>query len=231
MFSFVVPLDNNRLELFKNSKRLYDESPTVSEFIIPTRDELIVARYLDDNKLSTGVKLIPYTLDTPGFNCSKALNLGVRNAKYDSIIITSPEVRPISNVLKQFSKLVGKNVIAQVFDLDEKGEITMSLVNFGYRSQNPAMYFLAMFNKADIQKINGWDEDFMLGYAYEDDDFGSRWLRAELAFEVHDEIQAEHQYHQRLETIAGGTDINHNKFNDNNTRGIVQAPNGLYNLD
>lgn len=229
MFSFVIPLDENRLELFKVTKRLYDKQSPNCEFIIPTRNELKVARYLDDNKLSKGVKIIPYTVKE-GFNCSKALNIGVRAAKYASVIITSPEVKPTTNVLEQLEPLRGKNVICQVADQDENGNLSI-LVCSTFRADNPAMYFLAMFNKKDIEKINGWDEDFMNGYAYEDNDFGARFARAGLPYEFHDEIQATHQYHPRLETISGGLTTNLNKFQANNANAIVQAVNGLYNLE
>ena len=225
MFSIIAPLDLNRLEQFKVTKQVYDAMPQVKEFVIPTRNELKVARWLDDNKLMKGVRIIPYRVDK-GFNVSKALNLGVKMAKYDSIIVTSPEVKPTTDVLGQLEKLAGKNVICQVFDQSIEGNLT-SLVHQTYRSDDPAMYFLAMFNKSDIEKINGWDMEFMRGYAYEDNDFGARWNRAGLPFEVHDEIQATHQYHERGETIEGGMVINQQHFYDNTDRGVVYCENGL----
>ena len=203
--------------------------PQVKEFVIPTRNELKVGRYLDDHKLSKNVRLIPYTVEA-GFNPAKALNLAVRASKYDQIIITSPEVKPKTDVLAQLEELIGANVVCQVFDEDEQGNLT-SLVNSGYRGQSPAMYFLAMFNKADIEKINGWDEDFMAGYAYEDDDFGARWVRAAIPFMIREDIQAIHQYHPRSESIAGGLGVNFTKYSDNNDSGVIQCSNGLTKLD
>jgi len=222
-------MDENRLEQFSVTKRLYDTMPQVKEFVIPTRNELKVGRYLDDHKLSKNVRLIPYTVEA-GFNPAKALNLAVRASKYDQIIITSPEVKPKTDVLAQLEELIGANVVCQVFDEDEQGNLT-SLVNSGYRGQSPAMYFLAMFNKADIEKINGWDEDFMAGYAYEDDDFGARWVRAAIPFMIREDIQAIHQYHPRSESIAGGLGVNFTKYSDNNDSGVIQCSNGLTKLD
>lgn len=227
MFSIIVPLDSNRLEQFKNTKRVYDAMPQKKEFIIPTRNEPEIRKFLDRHELSRDVRIIPYTIEF-GFNCSKALNLGVRNAKYTAIIVTSPEVMPITPALSQLEKVLGTNVICQVWDEDEHGQISASLVNTGYKSDTPAMYFLAMFNKADIAKINGWDEEFMKGYAYEDDDFGERWNRAGIPFVVRDDIQARHQYHPRIVTIHGGTVVNRHILKVNNARGIIQCKNGLY---
>ena len=229
MFSVIIPLDSNRLELFKNTKRAYDVMPQKKEFIIPTRYEAEIQRYFTKYDLSRDVATIPYTVET-GFNCSKALNIGVRNATYTSVIITSPEVMPITPVLAQLERVRGTNVVCQVWDEDEQGTVCTSLVNTGYRSENPGMYFLAMFNKEDIEKINGWDEEFMKGYAYEDDDFGARWVRANIPFTVRDDIQARHQYHPRIVTIHGGTVRNRWRFNRNSAQGVIQCRNGLYKL-
>lgn len=229
MFSLIFPLDPNRLEQFTNTKRVYDKMPQKKEFIIPTRNEFGVGRYLDDNGLMKDVRLFPYTTGH-GFNVSKALNIGVRNAQYDQVIITSPEVMPKTNVLTQLEEFIGQNIICQVWDQNEEGQEFMSLVHSTYRHSTPAYYFLAMFNKSDIEKINGWDEDFMQGYAYEDDDFGERWVRADLPFSIRDDIQAVHQYHPRHETIVDGTNINQGILARNNTAQITYCKNGLVKI-
>lgn len=218
-------MDANRLEQFTHTKRVYDLMPEQKEFIIPTRQEFQVARYLDKHGLMKNVRLIPYRVEQ-GFNCSRALNIGVREAKYGRIIITSPEVKPTSDVLAQFKESKDKNIIAQVMDEDENGNLSV-LVSKTFRGDNPAMYFLAMFQKKDIEAINGWDEDFMAGYAYEDNDFGERWIRAGLPFEIREDINAVHQYHPRSETIKGGMAINLQKFHDNTDKGIIKCKNGL----
>lgn len=226
MFSIVTPLDTNRLEQFKNTKLVYDTYPQVKEFIVLTRSYTDVKTYLETHDLMKDVKIIPYAHDK-GFNPSKALNLGVRNATYDQIIITSPEVMPLTDVLPQLEGFIGRNIVCQVFDAKGDGTEGASLVNKGFRADDPGMYFLAMFNKSDIEKINGWDEDFMKGYAYEDNDFGARWTRAGLPFEVVDEIRALHQYHPRSETIKGGMVVNQQKFYSNTDNNVTYCKNGL----
>ncbi|HJY98683.1 MAG TPA: galactosyltransferase-related protein, partial [Patescibacteria group bacterium] len=214
MFSIIMPLDENRLNQFKNTKLVYDSMPQKKEFIIPTRNERGLRKYFSEHKLDKDVRIIPYVVRI-GFNCSKALNLGVRSAKYPQIIVTSPEVLPITQVLAQFEEVLGTNVVGQVWDGDENGNKGKSLVSTHFRNNNPGMYFLAMFNKDDIEKVNGWDEEFMKGYAYEDKDFGERFRRAGIPFTVRDDIQALHQYHPRSETIPGGLAINRQRLIDN----------------
>jgi hypothetical protein len=225
MFSIVAPIDSNRLTQFKETKKVYDEMPQVKEFIMPTRSFDEVDAYFKEHDLYKDVRLISYE-HKPGYNPSKALNLGVREAKHDNIIITSPEVKPVTPVLKQLSEKLGKNVICQVTDQDDKGNLSV-LVSKTFRSDTPAMYFLAMFNRADIEAINGWDEDFMKGYAYEDNDFGDRWVKAGLPFETCDEITALHQYHPRTETIRGGLAVNMQKYHDNKDNQVIRCKNGL----
>lgn len=228
MFSIVMPMDTNRLNQFKETKLVYDEMPQKKEFLIPTRSYKKVSHFLQLNHLGKDVRLLPYTHDL-GFNPSKAFNIGVRESKYDNIIITSPEVKPSTEVLKQLTEYIGQNVICEVWDEWHNGNLTL-LVNSIHRGDSPAMYFLAMFNKKDIEAINGWDEDFMKGYAYEDNDFGERWKRAGLPFIVVDEIKALHQYHPRNETIRNGMATNKQKFDDNNDSGVIQCSNGLVKL-
>lgn len=225
MFSIIAPLDPDRSEQFANTKRAYDAMPQKKEFIIPTRNKEKVQTYLNEHDLFRGVRLIPYTVEH-GFNCSKALNIGVREAKYKNIIITSPEVKPVTNVLEQLIECLDKNVVCQVMDQDENGNLSV-LVSKTFRGETPAMYFLAMFQKKDIEAINGWDEDFMKGYAYEDNDFGERWVRAGLPFEVREDIQAIHQYHPRGETLKGGMAINLQHFHDNTDSGVIRCRKGL----
>ena len=126
--------------------------------------------------------------------------------------------------------MLGSNVICQVWDEDKRGNTAKSLVNTHYRGESPRMYFLAMFNKNDIEKINGWDEEFMKGYACEDYDFGARWARAQIPFVVREDIQGCHQYHPRQETTPGGWDINRRKLKENNRSGIIRCKNGLCGL-
>src|SRR3989344_1727538 len=85
MFSIIVPLDPNRLEQFKTTKRAYDEMPQTKEFIIPTRNESVIRQYFDRHELHKDAKIIPYTIEG-GFNVSKALNIATREAQYPNTI-------------------------------------------------------------------------------------------------------------------------------------------------
>jgi len=104
------------------------------------------------------------------------------------------------------------------------------LKNVDYNEFKNQVRNLTWITPEDIETINGWDEEFMKGYAYEDNDFGDRWVRAGLPFEVHDEIKAVHQYHPRSETIKGGTATNMQLYHDNTDKGVTKCLNGLRKL-
>jgi len=199
--SIIVPMEKNRMNLFKNTIKAYvDKEYEDVEFILVSRTLTTedLKEIYNTLPYNVYIQLVPYIWDSPHFSQALALNIGIRNASYDSMIVTSPECSPRTNVLSQLTPLVGKNIVCQVFDTNQQGEITMSLVNSDFRSHSPAMHFLAMFNKADLELINGWSLDYIKGGgAYDDDDFGDRFNKAGLKFEIHDEIQAIHQYHMR----------------------------------
>lgn len=228
MFSIIMPIDSNRLEQFLNTKRVYDSFSSKKEFVMPTRTYKTCYSFMKKNNLLKDVRLIPYKVDQ-GFNPSKALNIGVRESKSDYLIITGPEVKPTTEVLVQLEDVADENIICQVFDQDIEGNLT-SLVNNNYRNTTPQPYFLALFQRSAIEQINGWDEDFMKGYAYEDNDFGNRWVRAGIPFRVREDIQAVHQYHPRLETIHQGSNINSNKWYENDENRVIKPKNGLIKI-
>lgn len=223
----IVPCEKNRLDLFFNTLEKY------YEFGLPQNFELvIVSRTIssDDIPEKYQHKLIQYTWDKADYcNPCLALNMGIKYSKHENVIITCPEIRPVTNVLQQFAALERGNYLAQVFDLDPDGNRLESLVNTGYRSDHPGFYFLAMYKKEDIERINGWDLDFMGGLAYEDDDFGIRFKKSGAMFSVIDSIQAEHQFHPRGGGEGAGIYFLLNKacHERNNASNVIRCEKGL----
>jgi len=194
--SIVMPCDKPRIPLLLTTLSFY------MKFGIPENIEFILVSRTFNQLIVPGIdiKVMKYKWGGKYFNPSMAFNLGVKNATYNNIIITSPEVTPITNVLKQFNATKRGNYVCLVYDVGENGQSRGILVNSKHRHEDPSFYFLAMFKKEDLEKINGWDEEYMNGYAWEDRDFGARFVKAGLKFESRDDITAAHQYHRRLMT-------------------------------
>ncbi len=195
--SIVMPCETGRIPLLLESMKAYEK------FGIPEDVEfIIVSRTIKPNQLSFKHTLVNYKWElTPDwFNPSLALNLGVKAAKHDNIIITCPEVRPDTDCLNQLKQLPRGNYVCMVWDLNEDGSKRRVLVSKTFRKEHPGFYFLALYRREDIDAINGWDLEFMDGFAWDDNDFGERFARADLPFEIRNDIRAEHQYHGRVES-------------------------------
>ena len=211
--SIVVPCEVSRLNLFLR---------TLSDYITHGLDDdiefVIVSRTIKKFSIpGVNTKLVKYKYKPKKyFNPSKALNLGVLNSTHQNIIITCPEVRPITNVIEQLRGLGRGNYVCQVSDANKNGTIRISLVNSNFRHKTPSYYFLAMYKREDIERINGWDEHFLDGIGYEDDDFGRRFVLAftPYHFKVVDSIQGIHQWHQRNDIDSEGWTINRIKSNN-----------------
>ncbi len=218
--SIIIPCEEKRIPLLLKTLETYEKLETEKvEFII-------VSRTITKKPHKLINKIINYEYKEKMFNPCKALNTGVKNSTHENIIITCPEVKPITNVIKQFRELGRGNYVAQVYDENEKGERTISLVNKKFRGENPGMYFLAMYRKEDIETINGWDNAFIGLYGYEDNDFGERFVRAKLPYLIKEEIQATHQWHPRG-TLCPELTKAKELYNSNNSNKIIRPTNGL----
>lgn len=219
--SIVMPCDN-RTDLLMASLGAY------SDHMISDVEFVIVSRTLEPFTVDgLNLKFVRYEWHGDNWNPALALNVGVINASYYNILITCPEVRPETHVLEQLSALPRGNYVCQVFDLRQDGSIDHSLVNSGYRWQTPGFYFAAMFQAEDVAAINGWDMDLMRGFAFDDDDFGARFVRAGLTHEMRDEIQCSHQWHPRGHCGGVAFERNRRVFTQNNENGVTACARGM----
>lgn len=223
--SVVSPCDLDRLDLLKQSLEKYVlfGIPDYFEYIIITRS--INKDDLDFEKFPF-LRIIRYEHNYKYFCQVKALNIGVVNSKYNNILVTSPEVYPKTNVLKQLSELPRGNYVCEVLDQSITGEETSILTKRRTVWKNPGFHYLALLKKEDIYVINGWDEDFILGFGYDDRDFGNRWIRAGLPFEIKYDIIGVHSYHYRPKRCTGFR-VNKRKLISNNINNITAVKNGL----
>lgn len=220
--SVIVPCEESRLDLFKITFSSYLKYGIPENFQI---EFLLISRSIKDCPPIPNTRLIKYEYFGEYFNPSKAFNIGIREALYENVLIISPEVKPVTDIIGKFSTLERGNYVCSALDQQEDGKISV-LVNSQYRSETPAMYFTALFKKEDILDINGWDENFCSGIAWEDDDFGARFVGAGKKFEILEDCKVLHMWHPR-NYMNVGWDINRIVFEINRTRNIIRCPNGI----
>jgi len=249
--SIIMPLSGERISQLFNTICAYESGESLLnnkegiEFVFVVEDSSYAKSKKKIQEVCTWCESLGFTAkivqydsatcdfyNTEYFNPAMALNYGVKECKFNSVIVTSPEIKPLCDVIGEFRQLEIGNYICKVLDESEDGGLNTHggkkyLVGSDFRSKTPAMYFLAMFRKRDILKINGWDMRFMQGYCFEDEDFGNRFMRAGLTFEVKDNIQAIHQYHPRKNQGSDGWKRNKKLLESNNSEGLIRVQYGI----
>lgn len=204
MISFVCPI-KNRVDLFEvtiNSILDYalDVKDKFEIIVLDSGSTDSIKSFIKETRKKIDISYAEYAYPNiiPRHNPAYAHNLGVQLAKYDSVVLTSPEIAHKTEVIKQLIPLVGKNLTCSIIDLNENGSFWRVLVSDKFRGDDPGLYFIGMYNKKDFLSIGGIDEKFMEGESFEDTDFGKRWKLAKLPFEFHNEIIGRHLWHPRV---------------------------------
>lgn len=130
-------------------------------------------------------------------NPSKAFNTGLFLATGDRLIVMSSDVIVTSDAVKSMDRhwTPACGYTPRVMDLDTQIEYC------GPTRPFPMPWFLVLPTK-DVQEMGGWDEQFLAGYAFEDNDFVGR-IALKLGTILCDWVPVVyHQTHER----PGGTD-------------------------
>jgi GT2 family glycosyltransferase len=154
---------------------------------------------------------IPVAHNSPALG----INLGVKMAENEIIYKTDPECLPITETVNFALKYFDPSLIwfastriltvkeTEKFELIDKAhplEIQKGLVNMPelwYISERSrlAYWFGAIFSRSLHMSIGGVDEEFLRGFAGEDDDWAERMVRAGAAWRWSEGFQILHQYH------------------------------------
>ena len=142
----------------------------------------------------------------PGFS----LNIGVKKAKGNILILTSADVYQVDNCLDDISKKVEDKKIIIPQGKDDLGDFLLSLpfkkeqdkyevYNNITRRLNTNLPFYMGVTKQDFFEIGGYDEN-MSGHSFEDNDFVRRllWNNCQI---IQTENKVVHLYHERPKNI------------------------------
>lgn len=219
MLSFIIPCEDSRKDYLLSALIKYQGMKYAADC-----EFLIVTHSLQPIKDFSNVTTIMIPkINLPWINPCQSFNEGVKLAKNKYIVITGPEMLPVTDVIPQLmSEIDNDSVVCRVYE--DKGDIS----NSNLRCEHPGFYFLAMYKAEHIWDINGWDEDFLYGIGYDDNDFGERWIRAGHKHKMVDYIIAYHRSHTRADSF--GLPTNAHLLNRNRTRG-PKCLNGLVKLE
>lgn len=149
-------------------------------------------------------------------NCpALGINLAVKAASYDCIVKLDPECIPVSSIVAEaeclfakdrlwfFSVLMQPEAEQSAFDLEYQNKmhpeyiLSASPTKEWYidaRHQKP-YWFGALFSKEKFMEIGGVDEQFLRGFAGEDDDWAERMKRNGVEWCWTDRLKIVHQFH------------------------------------
>ncbi len=126
-------------------------------------------------------------------NQALPLNIGIRVARGDVLIIQNAECKHMGDVIDRLTRGLLDNVVrfAHVTALTEDGK--PDAVYCG--ESNPRPYFFCGAVHRDVLlALGGFDEDYV-GYGYEDDDMADRLTRSGIVFRFTD-ARVLHQWHE-----------------------------------
>ncbi len=155
----------------------------------------------------------------PGWLCpALAWNHAFRAASHELIYsISSEVVQDAGNIEKARAMCAGGDVVAFGACHNSKPVNLVTGADPGLlvsSQMTRPLGFIACMPRKNVIDIGGFDEEFMGGYWYDDDDFFLRMWQTGLDFVFTDDIHGIHLHHERpgLEGPAGQKGINHNRM-------------------
>jgi glycosyltransferase involved in cell wall biosynthesis len=203
---------------------LNDGLPDETESLCNAFKEQLHLKYIFTGKRNSPDKMI---WRVPGF----VLNIGVKQASGDIIIICCAEMFHLNNTIELLSNAVDNKVIAIPKAKDDNGlflkhlQITKGNYNINEYEQQPILEnvkfpFLIAMKWDEFVSVGGYDEDFT-GTDYDDTDFVGRLVKNGCVYKE-TEAQTIHLWHPRLSMTAERIPrFQHNKKLYEDRQGIV----------
>lgn len=220
MLSFIYPI-YNRADLFAvtlDSFVLQDDPPPYEIIVVddgstdhvrdvvryyaaemPTPFRLPIRYVRIDGTLYDGI----IGCDLRGCNNpALAINVGIREARGERVVLTSPEVKHLrsSNVRRLAEHVLPPStaLVADVYDRTWRDTEFGGWIGGGPKQR--ALHFLVAFRRDDLLAIGGMEEAFMAGRGFEDNELTERFAAAGGRYLfTGPTVIAEHQPHYRAE--------------------------------
>lgn len=217
-YSFIVPY-YKRSDLLRNtleSYKLYYSDRQDYEIIIiedyknqtnQTEHNLLL-RTLEEYKHNMHFVVVQRPQEEI-YNPSPHFNSGAICANGEFLILTNPECKHTKDILSEFDKIFAKNknsyIVCGCYD-----------EMFGWKQhsahENRLLHWCNGISKYNFYKIGGFDLNYVMGIAYEDDDFAIKIQQSSfLDIVIRDDLLIHHQSHEYI-TNQILWDINYEYF-------------------
>lgn len=158
------------------------------------RLEVLVGLFSKD----INIKLFQYPSLT--YNCSALINYGAKKASGEYLILTSPECRHITNILKGFDEEIerdngNKYIVCACEHVNFSGQ-HISWYQHS-RNNNNNLHFCSMISKENFFNIGGFDSRYYMGKGYDDNDFLRTIVVNKITIINRDDLIVQHLKHYK----------------------------------
>lgn len=126
-------------------------------------------------------------------------NFGVEKAIGEYLILTSPEVMHVSDILVGFDEELEIDpdayVVCACKSINRNGSFHMWYQQSKYRDVR--YHFCSVIHRPIWDLVGGFDEEYAYGVAYDDDDFVNTLMHRAVKIVVRDDLLTVHQWHER----------------------------------
>lgn len=212
----IVTAYHNRKDLFINTLESLNNSEISDYEVIAVDDSSSYEHRLEDLiEKYPKLKIIRINLEDKWWiNPCVTFNIGFKAAIGDIIVLQNPECKHIGDVLKKSSTIKdGQYYSFACYSLNKESTYSNNFPIINNRAAsmdgelswyNHSLYrpkgyhFCAAITKNDLTKLGGFDEQYAMGIAYDDDEFLYRVGKLGLQLSIIDYPYVMHQWHQSV---------------------------------
>jgi len=157
------------------------------------------------------IRLMVVDNDLYTYNSCRAYNVGVKNCTGEFVVLTSPECKHKTNILSGLDECFAMNRNSYVVCACESINPDGSFVQWYQHTQhnNRLLHFCSAISKFNyITTVKGFDEDYIYGIAYEDDEWLARVKTSNIPLIARDDLLVSHIEHPRAYLTETLVDIN-----------------------
>lgn len=177
-------------------------------------------------KDNVGTSLFVLVARTPtkdyALNPCVPINMAVNQSSGEHIVLTNPEVEHVKPILAQMREAI-EHPLDYVIAACRDGLTGRWNAHSSSRSQHPKrapypagsdLHFCVMFTRELWEKACGFDSDYRMGQAYDDNDWLWRAERAGARFIMRDDLITRHNVVNRCDWPVGGLARNRKLFKE-----------------
>jgi GT2 family glycosyltransferase len=212
----IVTAYHNRRDLFINTLESLEKSE-ISDYEIIAVDDTSSDEHRIEDLVEKYPKLKVIRInpeDKWWVNPCVTFNVGFKAAAGDIIVLQNPECKHNGDVLKKASEIKdGQYYSFACYSLDKESTYSNEqpiihnrpasmdgqLSWYNHSVYRPKGYhFCAAITKNNLEKLGGFDEQYAMGIAYDDDEFFYRVSKLGLQISIIDYPYVMHQWHQSV---------------------------------